>query len=136
MKRIKSLYSPKSIDESKLCYGTIIQCPDNAECNVICSESNSCFYTVVYCPSTAMCNVQCTGIYACYGTIVFWNEDLSLANFSCPNEFEYVSSRCPQTQSPMILNPPSNDNMYTFDCILRNNVLQHLLIVHLTLIAW
>ena len=63
-----------SCDSKNECYGTIITCPDNAECNVDCTAETSCQYAIIHCPSTAACNVKCTTTDSCSYAHVLWPE--------------------------------------------------------------
>ena len=95
------------------CSGTIIECPDNADCNVACSGDNSCSGSVIHCPTNGKCNVECTGSNACSNAIVYWSQvNHSYASLLCPSG----GSQCNDIRLPQALDSPWNDQTWTHWC--------------------
>ena len=115
-------YPPPESDDTQLlincdgsyeCAYQTITCPDNAICQVLCTESYSCGYSIIHCPSTSLCHVGCTGSNACYQAVVHWSYDPSAtSSLACPDQ----GNQCDLIQSPTIINPPNNNNIYNLIC--------------------
>ena len=103
-------------DGSSECYGKIITCPSNAQCQVLCTGSSSCQHAIIYCPDTNICNVVCTGSSACYLAVVHWSYDPSIPSGSTTLACPDGGNQCNLIQAPTIINPPNNNRTYNLLC--------------------
>lgn len=86
------------------CYGTIITCPTNAQCDIICSGRESCRDAQIICPLRATCDISCTGSDACEDATVIWSTIGGLGSLACPSG----GNQCNQISTP----PEQTDTIF------------------------
>ena len=102
-------------DSELECYGQVITCPDNAQCQVLCTGTSSCLNAFIICPSSAGCNIFCTGTSSCSYAVVIWSFEsfaLAASSLACPDG----GDQCNFIRTPAIINPPHNNKTYNLIC--------------------
>eukprot|EP01084_Bolivina_argentea_P046246 85166_1 len=104
-------------DSAEECFGTIITCPTNAQCDITCSQTSSCQNAIINCPLDSNCNVICSATDACNSAIINWSSTAGLGNLQCT----IGGNECLNVIPPIKIILPINDNTdLTVNCDIIN----------------